>query len=350
MLKFLLVPFTCFIIILNTSAFSKTYSDKDGQKIEFPSFFGKNIWGDKGETITAYGILYLPEEASSKNRVPLAILISGLGGQRGRDNRMCDVLSANGIACFGVRTYASRGIEHTWKTSRKFEVAGVGSRLHDLYGALEALRKRDEIDSSNIWQIGFSLGGGVSALAIDKQITKPFQRSNHDFKGFISLYGNVLPTTTKELKKTKYYLFLGNADVAYHETEVPKFLSSIRQRGVSAEFKLFKGSQFNKIGHLWDNMKAVTNGWHGKPEGPWKMHQDGKLYSNIGISVYGCGLMINPDNRTILANNSSIANPSDNEAWDFVISKCGKRKSTNVNKHKVIKEVDKKIIEIIKNN
>ena len=339
------------ILILKTSySFGKLYSDKDGKRIEFSSYLGEDLWGKKVKPITSHGILYLPQQASSVNRVPLAILISGLGGQRGRDNRMCDVLSANGIACFGVRTYASRGIEHTWKTSKKFEVAGVGSRLHDLYGALEAFRKRDEIDSSNIWQIGFSLGGGVSALAIDKKITKPFQRSNHDFKGFISLYGNVLTTSSKELKQTSYYLFLGNADAAYHDKEVPRFLASIRQRGVKAEFKLFKGSQFNKIGHLWDNMKATTNGWHGKPEGPWKMHQDGKLYSNIGISVYGCGLMINPDNRTILASNSSISNPSDNEAWNFVISKCGKRKSTNVNKHKIIKEVDKMIIEIIKNN
>ena len=108
MSKLLLIPFFYFILLFNTLVSAKTYSDKDGQKIEFQSFFGKNIWGDKGEPITAHGILYLPQQASSVNRVPLAILISGLGGQRGRDNRMCDVLSANGIACFGVRTYASR--------------------------------------------------------------------------------------------------------------------------------------------------------------------------------------------------------------------------------------------------
>ena len=116
--KSLLIPFFCFSLLFNTLVSAKTYSDKDGQKIEFQSFFGKNIWGDKGEPITAHGILYLPQQASSVNRVPLAILISGLGGQRGRDNRMCDVLSASGIACFGVRTYASRKIEHTWKTSK----------------------------------------------------------------------------------------------------------------------------------------------------------------------------------------------------------------------------------------
>ena len=51
-------------------------------------------------------------------------------------------------------------------------------------------------------------------------------------------------------------------------------LFSLKERGVDAHFTLFKGSQFNKIGHLWDNMKSATGDWHGKPEGPWKMHQD----------------------------------------------------------------------------
>ena len=75
MLKLLLITFFCFTIINNNTALSKTYSDKDGQKIEFPSFFGKNIWGDKSEPITAHGVLYLPQQASSINRVPLTILI-----------------------------------------------------------------------------------------------------------------------------------------------------------------------------------------------------------------------------------------------------------------------------------
>ena len=76
----------------------KTYSDKDGQRLEFDSFSGSDLWGTKGNPIKAHGILYLPKNASKENKVPLAINIPGLGGQRGRDNRMCDVLSSNGIA------------------------------------------------------------------------------------------------------------------------------------------------------------------------------------------------------------------------------------------------------------
>ena len=345
MLKFALLLLLS--VAVSSQAVTKTYSDKDGQRLEFDSFSGSDLWGTKGNPIKAHGILYLPKNASKENKVPLAIIISGLGGQRGRDNRMCDVLSSNGIACFGVRTYASRGVKHTWKSSQKFKVAGLGSRFHDAYGALEALRIHPVIDQSNIWQIGFSLGGNLSALALDPILTRPFQRSEHDFKGFISLYAFCMKTTTTKLKSLSFHQYLGDADAAYHKEECNDFISSLKKRGVDAHFTLFEGSQFNKIGHLWDNMQAATGGWHGYPEGPWKMHKDGKVYSNNGIFIYECDFEIDPSAQTISAGNDIIVKPNDNEGWNFVIEKCGKRKSTNVNRHMIIKKVDEEIIRII---
>ena len=346
MIRFALLLFMS--LAVSSQAFAKkTYSDKDGQRLEFDSFSGSDLWGTKGNPIKAHGILYLPKNASKDNKVPLAIIIPGLGGQRGRDNRMCDVLSSNGIACFGVRTYASRGIKHKLKSSKKYEVAGLGSRFHDAYGALEALRSYPAIDSTNIWQIGFSLGGNLSALALDPVLTKPFQRSEHDFKGYISLYAFCMKTTTAKLKNASFHQYLGNGDGAYHEKECGEFISSLKERGVDAHFTLFKGSQFNKIGHLWDNMKSATGDWHGKPEGPWKMHQDGKLYSAFGISIYECGFEIDPSAQTISAGGEILSKPDDNEGWSFVIEKYGKRKGVNVNSHKIIKKVDEDIIKII---
>ena len=342
-----LLPLILSLAVDSQAFANKTYSDKDGQRFEFDSFFGSDLWGAKGKPIKSHGILYLPKNASKENRVPLAIIISGLGGQRGRDNRMCDVLSSKGIACFGVRTYASRGIEHTWKSSQKFKVAGLGSRFHDAYGALEALRSHPAIDSSNIWQIGFSLGGNLSALALDPVLTKPFQRSDNDFKGFISLYAFCMKTATEKLKSTKFHQYLGDADGAYHEKECDEFISSLKKRGVDAYFTLFRGSSWQKIGHLWDNMQAASNGWHGKPEGPWKMHRDGKVYSSFGISIYECGFEIDPTTQTISAGGDIISSPNDNEGWDFVIEKCGKRRGVNANKHEIIKKVDEEIIRVI---
>ena len=104
MVRVILVIFMSVALSSQATANKQRFSDKDGEIIEFSSFMGSDLWGAKGKQITAHGILYMPQNASASNPVPLAILISGLGGQRGRDNRMCDMLSKNGIACFGVRT------------------------------------------------------------------------------------------------------------------------------------------------------------------------------------------------------------------------------------------------------
>ena len=76
------------ILILKTSySFGKLYSDKDGKRIEFSSYLGEDLWGKKNKSITSHGILYLPKNASDSSKFPLAILVPGLGGQRGRGRR-----------------------------------------------------------------------------------------------------------------------------------------------------------------------------------------------------------------------------------------------------------------------
>ena len=70
------------LFALSSQAFAtKTYSDKDGQRYEFDSFSGSDLWGTKGSPIKAHGILYLPKNASKENKVPLAIIIPGLGAK-----------------------------------------------------------------------------------------------------------------------------------------------------------------------------------------------------------------------------------------------------------------------------
>ena len=126
---------------------AKTYIDDPEKQIFFHSFAGRDLWGTEGEKIKAHGYLYLPDQKNNEAKSPLVILISGLGGQRGRDNRMCEALSNAGIACFGVRTYASRDIPHKSKWSKKFAIAGAGSRMYDAYSALAALSNHPSIDS-----------------------------------------------------------------------------------------------------------------------------------------------------------------------------------------------------------
>lgn len=347
MVRLILVIFMLVALSSQATANKQRFSDKDGEIIEFSSFMGSDLWGAKGKQITAHGILYMPQNASSSNPVPLAILISGLGGQRGRDNRMCDMLSKNGIACFGVRTYASRGIKHRLKTSQKFKIAGAGSRLHDAYGALEKLGDMPAIDNANVWHIGFSLGGFNSALALDPTLSKQFQVSDRDFTGFINLYGFCVLTSSKKLKDTRYYAFIGDGDGNYNKEECDAFISSLISRGVDANIQVFKGSQFKKIGHMWDSMSSATGDWFGKPEGPWKLSHNGNNWPLRGLTLYGCGFEINPTSKEISTNTATAAELNDNDAWELVTENCGTTESVKTNNHKIMKIVDKEIVSII---
>ena len=341
-----------FVLILKTSySFGKLYSDKDGKRIEFSSYLGEDLWGKKVKPITSHGILYLPKKASNSSKFPLAILVPGLGGQRGRDNRMCDKLSQNGIACIGVRTYASRDIPHNQKWSIKFAIAGAGSRMHDAYGALSHLSDFNEIDINQSWFIGFSLGGFLAALSLDENFTKNFKKSNIDFKGFINLYGACQLTNNENYKQTIYKHFIGTDDSNYEEKECKSFIQTIKKRGVNASIKVFKGSQFKSIGHMWDSMRSAEGmDWYGKPEGPWRLAWHKHRWPQNMVSTYNCGLNFDFKDKKIFTTNSSILNPTDNDAFKFLSENCPRRKGTTTANRKVIKQVDEEIIKTIKIN
>ena len=180
-MRHLLILITAMFGMFAIKADAKTYIDNPEKQVFFTSFSGHDLWGTEGEKIQAHGYLYLPDQENNEAKSPLVILTSGLGGQRGRDNRMCEALSNAGIACFGVRTYASRDIPHKSKWSKKFAIAGAGSRMHDAYSALAALSNHPSIDSKNVWFVGFSLGGFLAALSLDAKFTERFNGTDKEF-------------------------------------------------------------------------------------------------------------------------------------------------------------------------
>ena len=338
------------VFILKTSySFGKLYSDKDGKRIEFSSYLGEDLWGKKVKPITTHGILYLPKKTSNSSKFPLAILVPGLGGQRGRDNRMCEKLSQNGIACVGVRTYASRNIPHKQKWPTKFAIAGAGSRMHDAYGALSHFNSFSEIDSKQAWFIGFSLGGFLAALSLDENFTKNFKNSSHDFKGFINLYGACQLTNNKKYKQVIYRHFIGTDDTNYDEKACESFIKTIKNRGVNASIKIFKGPQFQSIGHMWDSMRSAEGmDWYGKPEGPWRLQWSKHRWPQNMVGTYNCGLNFDFLNKKITTTNALINNPTDNDALKFLSENCARRKGTSTANRKVMKQVDEEIIKTIK--
>jgi dienelactone hydrolase len=327
---------------------AKTYIDDPEKQIFFNSFAGRDLWGTEGEKIKAHGYLYLPDQKNNEAKSPLVILISGLGGQRGRDNRMCEALSDAGIACFGVRTYASRDIPHKSKWSKKFAIAGAGSRMHDAYSALAALSNHPSIDSKNVWFVGFSLGGFLAALSLDAKFTERFSGTDNDFKGYINLYGGCPKSANPELKNAIYHHFIGVADGNYDADECSDITASLKRRGVDASMTVFEGSQWKKVGHMWDSMDAASGDWYGYPEGPWKRRRDGNRYPSGGRGYYGCNLLFDFQNQSIKVKNQILTTPSDNEAMKFLNDQCPPKKGVSSSNHKITDQVDRAIIQLVK--
>ena len=345
----LLILITAMFGIIGIKAEAKNYIDDPEKRVFFTSFSGRDLWGTAGEKIQAHGYLYLPDQKNNEAKSPLVILISGLGGQRGRDNRMCEVLADAGIACFGVRTYASRDIPYKSKWSKKFAIAGAGSRMHDAYSALAALSDHPNIDSKNLWFVGFSLGGFLAALSLDPKFTERFRATDNDFKGYINLYGGCPKSANSSLKHVTYHHFIGAADGNYDADECADIIASLTRRGVDASMTVFEGSQWKKVGHMWDGMKAATGDWFGKPEGPWKRGRDGSRWPSGGRGYYGCDLLFDFQNQSISVKDQILTIPSDNEAMEFLNDHCPPKKGVSTRDHKITDQVDRAIINLVKN-
>ena len=329
-----------FFLIANIgSSYSYIKSDDTAERIEFQSLMGTHIWDRNQKEHTASGYLWMPDKEAFPGKRPLVILLPGMGGMDGRDNRMCSVFISNGIACFGARVYPSRGVKRT-KTNPSLRQAGVASRLFDGYAALHHLTTRPDIEPNNAWLIGFSAGGLAAALATYSEVTKPMITGEYDFRGFVNIYGgcpNVIGTEFK--KEIQYHFFIGTADVNFNEKACKEYEDKLQQSGVDYTYNIFRGSQFNRIGHQWDLPKKKGNGW--------VVRSDKYKWGNRGFGIYKCNLTFDFDNQEIIANGNSLAAPSDEEGFDFMFSECGIAGGTSTPRRKITKEVDEKLIGMI---
>ena len=75
-----------------------------------------------------------------------------------------------------------------------------------------------------------------------------------------------------------------------------------------------------------------------------------KHISQNMVSTYNCGLNFDFKDKKIFTTNSSILNPTDNDAFKFLSENCPRRKGNTSANQKVMKEVDEEIIKTIKSN
>ncbi len=319
---------------------SSVYKDRDGVKIEFPSVYGNNLFGDIGKPISSHGILWMPKNVKNDQKVPLLVVMPGMGGQKGKDAKMCSTISAAGIACFGTRPYPSRGIDESLSAPVKLMQAGFASRLADAYGALEALSDIPVIDIENAWLVGRSAGGSSAGLATVKEITAPFQRSEKDFKGFFAMYGPCLPAVNGTHKNVVFKAFWSELDWVYHEKACASMIENMNRSGVNASSHFFKG----KVGHEWDHV------WYDKKRGGWRDHKPKtKTWPDSGGPNYGeCDPKYDiAKGKIIFADNREATSFSGVTGWDMAVEVCGVKTGIHGPVARAAHYVEKNIISIM---
>ena len=337
------ISFSLVILLMPLFAEAKTYKDTDAVRVEYQSFNGVSIWGEKGDAIDAHGYIWRPDPSEFSGQRPAIILMPGIGGQDGRDNRMCEMFSKNGILCLGVRVYASRGIPDDMKTSQKHAKASAGSRLFDAYAALNYLVEREQVDKSNIWLGGYSLGGTATTIALNVDISEKFRISDVDFVGYANLYGSCLNFVGSELKPNVVFKhFIGSADGAWNEEACNALQDRFSQAGIASELTLFQGGQFTPIAHMWDWMKQ-------KKYGVWTRKRHGDKWPSNGPEQYSCGPIFDVGKRSLTIGEKIVENGADIEMFNFLVDECGVVQSSLTANHKVTKAVDEALVQAINN-
>lgn len=146
------------------------YSDQDSstginyETYAFPtrnvSGFKELIDGDHSPNYKGLGHLYLPQNASTKNKVPLMIILHGSGGTwGGRGAQHAELLSQNGIGALVIETFFSRSLTKKDKYISRLMEVNFPDQLADAFGALNALQSHPFVDGNNIGVMGYSMGG-----------------------------------------------------------------------------------------------------------------------------------------------------------------------------------------------
>lgn len=119
------------------------------------------------EGMKIHGRLYLPEGQGGRcAKYPLAVFSHGLGSNYRELEHYGPVLAGEGISCF-LFDFCGGGPESL--SDGDFEKMSVQTEIDDLHTVLTEIKKRNDIDSRNIFLMGESQGGYVSAVAAAEQ-------------------------------------------------------------------------------------------------------------------------------------------------------------------------------------
>lgn len=152
-------------------------------------FKKEELWISKGND-KIFGICYTP--INEDIRHPLVIISHGFGGVHEYNTDYAEYFAQNGFICYN---FDFCGGAPESKSDGNLCDMSVLTEAEDLYVILGYMKKRDDVDPLNIFLLGESQGGFVSAYVAAKH--------NQDIKGLILFYPAFVIQNDAEARRDK---------------------------------------------------------------------------------------------------------------------------------------------------
>jgi dienelactone hydrolase len=218
------------------------------------SGFRELVTGDRTSNFEGFGHLYLPNNASAVNKVPLMLILHGSGGTwAGRGTQHADLLRQNGIGALVIDTFSSRGLNKKDKYIPRLMEANFPDQLADAFGALNALQSHPFVDGNNIGVMGYSMGGISTILAAYENVAAFSSTNNARFALHIAFYSPCIIQPKQRVPTGAPVVALwGLEDEATPKSRCNGFLRVFEEEGSFVQTIWYEGAA-----HGWNGKKPA---------------------------------------------------------------------------------------------
>jgi len=218
------------------------------------SGFKELVSGDRSSNFEGFGHLYLPQNASTSNKVPLMLILHGSGGTwSGREVRHAELLRQNGIGVLVIDTFSNRGLSKKDKYIPRLMEVNFPDQLADAFGALNALQSHPFVDGNNIGVMGYSMGGISTILAAYENVAAFSSTNNERFALHIAFYPPCVVQPKQRIPTGAPVVSLwGLEDESTPKLKCDGFLRVFEEEGSFVRTLWYEGAS-----HGWNGLKPA---------------------------------------------------------------------------------------------
>jgi dienelactone hydrolase len=199
----------------------------------------------QGKPATLAGELRVPGLGTDK--LPLVVLVHGIGGVNSGHDEWARVLNGWGMAVFIPDHLSGRGI--TPMSPEDFGLPGT-ARMVDIYQAIPRLLKHPRVDPERIGIMGTSMGALVTIYSSQERFRTRYAPPDFRFAAFIGLYANCAIRLHDDVKVTArpIRLFHGTGDDWTPVEQCRTLVADLKANGADITLTEYAGAS-----HAYDN-------------------------------------------------------------------------------------------------